>query len=133
MAGSGGEAVDPTAAGALAPARELSIRHPDLTQKGKSQGEASSSSAPSDRVAEMFGRLNLTTQESTAFVLEEGDEDYPGCPEWALVGKVLTPNPLHISTIKSVLSAAWGNTKGLEVNSGGFNLFGSEICSQGRQ
>jgi hypothetical protein len=34
MAGSGGEAVDPAATGVLAPARELSIRFPDLTQKG---------------------------------------------------------------------------------------------------
>jgi hypothetical protein len=36
MAGSGGEAVDPAAAGVSVPARELSICSPDLTQKGKS-------------------------------------------------------------------------------------------------
>jgi hypothetical protein len=39
----------------------------------------------------MLGKLRLTSQESEAFVLQdEGDEDL-GCPDWAVVGKVLVP------------------------------------------
>ncbi|KAE8778061.1 hypothetical protein D1007_49038 [Hordeum vulgare] len=75
----------------------------------------------------MFDRLNLTTQESTAFVLEEDDEDYPGCPIWAIVGKVLAPNILHISTIKVALRPAWGNPKGMEFHSLGTNRFLAEF------
>ncbi|KAE8778139.1 hypothetical protein D1007_49006 [Hordeum vulgare] len=71
----------------------------------------------------MFGHLNLTTQESMAFVLEEDDEDYPGCPIWAIVGKVLAPNNLHISMIKDALRPAWGNPKGLEFHLLGANRF----------
>jgi hypothetical protein len=78
----------------------------------------------------MFGRLNLTTQESAAFVLKEEDEDYPGCPKWPLVGKVLAPNPLHISTIRTVLRAAWGNPKGLDIHSVGVNRFLAEFASK---
>jgi hypothetical protein len=79
-------------------------------------------------MAEMLGRLNLTSQESKPFVLEEEDEEYPGCPEWALVGKVLAPNTLHISTIKTVLKSAWGNPKDLEIRSVGSNRFMAEFA-----
>jgi hypothetical protein len=61
-------------------------------------------------VAEMMGRLKLTVQESTPFVLEDGEDDLD-CPEWALFGKVLAPNTLHISTIQSALRPAWGNPR----------------------
>jgi hypothetical protein len=57
----------------------------------------------------MLGRLNLTSQELAAFILGDEDEDYLDCPEWALVGKVLSPNPLHISTIKAVFMAEFAN------------------------
>ncbi|KAE8800134.1 hypothetical protein D1007_24427 [Hordeum vulgare] len=78
----------------------------------------------------MLNRLNLTTQESTAFVLEEDDEKYPDCPTWALVGKVLSPNTLHISTIKAVLKPAWGNPRGLECHPLGANKFLAEFGSK---
>ncbi|KAM0824031.1 hypothetical protein ACQ4PT_070473 [Festuca glaucescens] len=130
MAGAQREAADPATADAKALGKELSVQ-PDLTGKGKStEGSASSSAAAGDKVAEMLGRLNLTSQESSAFVLEDEDDENPGCPEWAFMGKVLAPNPLHISTIKAVLRPAWGNPKGLEIRSMGTNLFMAEFATQ---
>jgi hypothetical protein len=131
MGGESTEAVVPISRGAPAPPGELSIRHPDLSEKGNStSGASSSSAATGDKVAEMFGRLNLTSQESKAFVLEDEEDENPGCPDWALVGKVLAPNPLHISTIKAVLRPAWGNPKGLDFQSVGSNLFMAEFASK---
>ncbi|KAM0826438.1 hypothetical protein ACQ4PT_068880 [Festuca glaucescens] len=130
MAGAQREAVDPATADAKVLGKELSVQ-PDLTGKGKStEGSASSSAAAGDKVAEMLGRLNLTSQESSAFVLEDEDDENPGCPEWAFMGKVLAPNPLHISTIKAVLRPTWGNPKGLEIRSMGTNLFMAEFATQ---
>ncbi|KAI4969590.1 hypothetical protein ZWY2020_000504 [Hordeum vulgare] len=74
--------------GASASRGDLSVRV--LDQAGKGKASAAKDPAPSsagDSAAVMFDRLNLTTQESTAFVLKEDDEDYRGCPTWALVGK----------------------------------------------
>ncbi|KAE8787260.1 hypothetical protein D1007_38881 [Hordeum vulgare] len=85
------------------------------------------SSSVGDNVAAMLDRLNLTSQESSALIIEEEDEDYPGCPSWAIVGKVLAPNTLHISTIGSVLRLAWGNPRGLEFHPLGPNRFMAEF------
>jgi hypothetical protein len=60
---------------------------------------------------------------------DEGDDDLP-CPDWALVGKILTPNTLHINTITSVVRPAWGNPKGLMVRPMGPNLFLAEFGSE---
>ncbi|KAI5005182.1 hypothetical protein ZWY2020_032425 [Hordeum vulgare] len=84
-------------------------------------------SSAGDNVAVMLDRLNLTTQESSAFVIEEDDEDYPGCPSWAIVGKVLAPNTLHISMIRSVIRPTWGNPRGLEFHPLGPNRFLAEF------
>ncbi|CAM0909452.1 unnamed protein product [Alopecurus aequalis] len=91
---------------------------------------ASSSATAGDTVAAMMQKLNLTQQEATPFVLDdEGDDDLP-CPDWALVGKVLTPNVLHVNTIKSVVLPAWGNPKDLEVRPMGPNMFLAEFGSE---
>jgi hypothetical protein len=79
---------------------------------------------PAD-VADMLQRLKLTSQESKAVILE--DDDDLGCPQWALVGKVLAPNTLHISTIRSALRPAWGNPQGLEFHPLGANMFMAEF------
>jgi hypothetical protein len=75
----------------------------------------------------MFGRLRLTSKESKTFVLDAAAEAMVNCPEWALVGKVLTPNPLHIETIKAVLRPAWGNPRGMQMRHMGPKLFLAEF------
>ena len=78
----------------------------------------------------MLRNLNLTQQEAIPFVLEdEGDND-PVEPAWALIGKVLAPNTLHINTFKSALRSAWGNPKGLEFRPMGTNMFLVEFGSE---
>ncbi|KAE8818599.1 hypothetical protein D1007_03743 [Hordeum vulgare] len=117
--------------GASMPGGVLSIRDLHEAAKGKaSVAKESASSSTGDNAAAMLDRLNLTTQESTAFVLEEDDEDYPGCPSWTLVGKVLAPNTLHVSTIKAALRPAWGNPRGLEFHPLGANRFLAEFGSK---
>ncbi|KAE8772758.1 hypothetical protein D1007_55169 [Hordeum vulgare] len=117
--------------GTSMPGGDLSIRVLDQAAKGKaSVAKESASSSAGDNAAAMLDRLNLTTQEPTAFVLEEDDEDYPGCLSWALVGKVLAPNTLHVSTIKAALRPAWGNPRGLEFHLLGANRFLAEFGSK---
>ncbi|KAE8778950.1 hypothetical protein D1007_48068 [Hordeum vulgare] len=117
--------------GASVPGGDLLIRDLDQAAKGKaSVAKESASSYVGDNAAAMLDRLNLTTQESTAFVHEEDDEDYPGCPSWALVGKVLAPNTLHVSTINAALRPAWGNPRGLDFHPLGANRFLAEFGSK---
>jgi hypothetical protein len=103
-----------------------------IPEKGKATdyGTAGSSSAADDVVTEMMQKLNLTPQEATPFILEdEGDDDLQ-YPEWALVGKVLAPNTLHVNTITAVVKPAWGNPKGLIVRPMGPNMFLAEFGSE---
>jgi hypothetical protein len=81
-------------------------------------------------VSEMMGRLRLTAAEAVAVVLENGAADFKVHSEWAIVGKVLAPNPLHISTITAALRPAWGNPRGLVFNSAGENIFVAEFSTK---
>lgn len=53
--------------------------------------------------------------------------------EWAIVGKVLTPAPVHVNTVRSAMKPAWGNPVGLKfraIGEKGDNLFVAEFrCS----
>jgi hypothetical protein len=80
-----------------------------------------------DHVSEMMGRLRLTAAEAEAVVLDDGGDEIPVHSKWALVGKVLSPTILHISTISSALRPAWGNPRGLLLNQAGDNLFVAEF------
>ncbi|KAM0845836.1 hypothetical protein ACQ4PT_056077 [Festuca glaucescens] len=80
-----------------------------------------------DHVSEMMGRLRLTAAEAAAVVLDDGADDISVHSPWALVGKVLSPNTLHISTISAALRPAWGNPRGLVLNSAGDNIFVAEF------
>jgi hypothetical protein len=75
----------------------------------------------------VIGRLWLMAAEAATMVLDDGADDTPVHSKWALVGKVLAPNTLHINTISSALRPAWGNPHGLVLNSAGDNLFVTEF------
>ncbi|KAM0838474.1 hypothetical protein ACQ4PT_060950 [Festuca glaucescens] len=98
--------------------------------KGKASDPASSRSAMAgESVTEMMKRLNLTQKEATPLILDDEDDADLPCPEWALVGKVLAPNTLHVNTISAALKPAWGNPKGLFLRPMGRNLFLAEFGS----
>jgi hypothetical protein len=78
----------------------------------------------------MMGRLRLTAAEAAVVVLDDAADDFLVHSEWALLGKVLAPNNLHISTIASALRPAWGNPRGLVLNSAGDNLFVAEFAKK---
>jgi hypothetical protein len=103
-----------------------------IWQKGSTQRQVHRTTPLGGRetVVKMMHRLNLTSKEADPMALDdEGDDDLP-CPEWALVGKVMAPNTLHINTIWSVVRPAWGNHKGLVVNHLGPNMFMAEFGSE---
>jgi hypothetical protein len=116
----------------------------DLGDRGKlaetsaigADGYGGSGSAPppavaaaesEDHVSEMMGRLRLTAVEAATVVLDDGAEGFPIHSRWALVGKVLAPSTLHISTIRAALRPAWGNPRGHSLNPAGDNMFIAEF------
>ncbi|KAM0871498.1 hypothetical protein ACQ4PT_039344 [Festuca glaucescens] len=115
--GSGGAPTEPRRAvtGEAAAAQD-SARGPNPTRAG----------VP---VAEMMARLRLTAVEATAVVLDDEEDADLVDPDLAMVGKVLSPNLLHIETIKAAMRPAWGNPRGLVFNSAGDNLFVAEFGS----
>ncbi|KAM0927378.1 hypothetical protein ACQ4PT_002847 [Festuca glaucescens] len=73
-------------------------------------------------MAEKFRRMNITEEENSSVVVEDGENCDSG-PQWALARKVLYNRTLHIDTISGSLRPAWGNPKGLEFSSIGDNMF----------
>ena len=83
---------------------------------------------PNPSVTDLFHRLNLTEQEEA--VVEFSDEEMLPQEEWLLVGKVLSPTPIHVTTIRSSMKPAWGNPMGLKLRAIGEkvdNLFVAEF------
>lgn len=92
---------------------------------------------PNPNVTDLLQKLNLTAEEE--HVIDFSDEEHCGdevVTEWALIGKVLSPSPLHANTITSAMRSAWGNPFGLKIRNIGEknnNLFIAEFgCMQDR-
>jgi hypothetical protein len=68
-------------------------------------------------VTYLLGGLHLTKDEEefVAFSNEEEVGDEGDSPEFALIRKVLSPSPLHVSTITLAMRPAWGNLFGLRL------------------
>lgn len=85
-------------------------------ESGHSVHEERNSRDPT--VTDLFQRLNLTAKEEEIVDFSDDEEDQGSRDvEWALVGKVLSPGTLHVSTIGSVMKPAWGNPVGLKIRS----------------
>jgi hypothetical protein len=98
--------------------------------KSASSSAAAAVTGSTDKVSEMMGRLRLTAAEAAPVVLDDGANDFQVHSPWAIVGKGLAPNTLHISTIAVTLRPAWGNPRGLVLNPAGDNRFVAEFGSK---
>lgn len=82
-------------------------------------------------VEDMLQSLNLTAEEEMVADFTDDEElVVEAAPEWALVGKVLSPVPLSATTILSAMRPAWGNPYGLKIRTvgeKGENIFVAEF------
>lgn len=101
-----------------------------LDLKEKVDGSGKDTAGPEDGVAELLGRLNLTSEEASAVILDDENEEDLVSLDWALICKVLSPNILHIQTIMSALRPAWGNPRGLSAKPVGDNTFIVEFANK---
>lgn len=89
---------------------------------------------PNPNVIDLLRRLNLTEDEEAIadFTDDEEAEESPPV-DWAIMGKVLSPTPVHVNTVRSAMRPAWGNPVGLKlraIGEKGNNLFVAEFgCS----
>jgi len=81
---------------------------------------------------DLLQKLRLTEEEGAVLDFSDDDEGSETLAhiEWALVGKVLSPVPVHVSTVRSAMKSAWGNPVGLKMRAIGEkmdNLFVAEF------
>lgn len=71
---------------------------------------------PNLNVTDLLRRLNLTEEEEAVADFTDDEEEMESAPlEWALVGKVLSPTPIHVNTVRSAMRPAWGNPIGFKL------------------
>lgn len=86
-------------------------------------------------VTDLLRRLNLTEEEEAMAEFSDVEEEVEAAPvEWALVGKVLSPTPVNVNTVRSAMKPAWGNPVGLKfraIGEKGDNMFVAKFGSGG--
>jgi hypothetical protein len=82
-------------------------------------------------VDSMMGRLNLLADVTDVVEMSDDEDDGGSTPEkWSLVGKVLSPNVVHIQSIRAAMRPAWGNPRGLRIKPGGDNVFVADFANR---
>lgn len=103
-----------------------------MASAGDSGGKGGADSL-GPNVEEMLRTLNLTEEEGAVMDFVDDDEEETLAPvEWALVGKILSPVPVHIDSVRSAMKPAWGNPARLKIRAigeKGDNLFVAEFGS----
>ncbi|CAN6236829.1 unnamed protein product [Urochloa humidicola] len=85
-------------------------------------------------VANLSEKLNLTQIEGEFAALSDDEEGGEEAVQWAIIGKVLSPMTIHITTTEGAMRPAWGNPYGLKLRTVGEkaeNLFIAEFGRQG--
>lgn len=103
-------------------------------RKGDCSGSGGSDGSAKENVADLLLRLNLTEEEEAVleFSGDEGEAE-PPLVEWAVVGKVLSPSIVNVSSVRSAMKPAWGNPYGLKFRAIGEkndNMFVAELGSK---
>jgi hypothetical protein len=103
------------------------------THKGGGSSNGPDQNLEEDHMTNLLERLNLTREEEEYVAFSDDDEVLDeDSIEFALIDKVMSLTPLHISTIMSAMKLAWGNPFDLRLRSMGEkteNLFIAEFGS----
>jgi len=71
---------------------------------------------PNPNVADLLQNLKITEEEGAVLEFSDDEDSEALAPEvWALVGKVLSPVPVKVSTVYSAMRPVWGNPVGLKM------------------
>ena len=96
-------------------------------------GQTGGQEAQNPNVADLLKKLNLTEEEGEVMdFCDDEDEEVLAPVEWALVGMVLSPVPIHVQQVRSAMKPAWGNPVGLKIRAIGDksnNMFVAEFGS----
>lgn len=102
--------------------------------RGRARPSGGRNSNPSGEanpnVADMLQNLHLTAEEELVAISDDEEGEETAVHEHALIGKVLSPEMLHVNTVKGAMKPAWGNPPGLVMRSigeMGQNLFVAEF------
>lgn len=104
---------------------------------GSKGGRGDSGGSPGkakENDADLLLKLNLTEEEEA--ILDFRDDEGEAAPpvmKWAVVGKVLSPSTVNVSTVRSAIRPAWGNPHGLKIRAIGEkteNMFVAELGSK---
>ena len=75
-------------------------------------GKTGDGNIPNPNVEDLMWQLHQTEGEVVVVnFTDDEEEDAPPQVEWAIVGKVLSPTPVHVQTVWP----AWGNPVGLKL------------------
>ena len=79
-------------------------------------GKTGDENIPNPNVEDLMRQMHLTEGEVVvANFTDDEEEDAPPQVEWVIVGKVLSPTPVHMQTVQSAMRPAWGNPVGLKL------------------